>query len=72
MTNESQTIAEAVDQFPQHVRKDIRDATLRLVDVYAATTMRTLVRTQDEHLPANVIRFHRLRGGSRRSGAMPD
>ena len=37
MTRESQEIAEAVDPFPGRVREAIRDATVRLVEVYEAT-----------------------------------
>ena len=86
MTQESLEIALAVDQFPEHVRVLLRDATLRIVEVYAATTLKNYQRVKvasppgydfldapKEPLPANVITFPRRssRESTRTANACP-
>lgn len=47
MTNESRTVAVQLDQFPEDIRIEIMESTLRLIDAYAAVTMKDLAVLRD-------------------------
>lgn len=61
MTHESEEVMAVIDAFPLETRRELRDAFLRIAEVYRSNGARELPPAPDETLPPNVIQLRARR-----------